>query len=70
MTETGFFDHRWHGPPAAVAAATLGRADLPRPRILDGVAYVALRNTAPLPLPPLLAQTGPQLSAALLGDWM
>jgi hypothetical protein len=70
MTETAYIDHRWHGPPAAIAAATLGRPDLLGPRMLDGVAYVALRSTAPLPLPPSLARTGPQLSVALLGDWM
>jgi hypothetical protein len=65
----------WHGPDAAPAAAIDPRAGgfLPppgeAPRRLDGTAYAAVAATAPLPLPPGLAETGPELSAALIGSF-
>jgi hypothetical protein len=65
----------WHGPgelPSAPPDPRIGRimpAPGDAPRELDGLAYAALAVSAPLPLPPGLAETGPELSAALLGTF-
>lgn len=66
-----FHDHRWHGPPEAVTAALdaiTPESTIP-PRVLDGIAYVAVRALAPIALPAGLAETGPELSIAILGTW-
>jgi len=65
----------WHGPdeaPGALPDPRIGGFLPPpgeAPRELDGVAYAALVVNAPLPLPPGLAETGPELSATILGSF-
>jgi hypothetical protein len=65
----------WHGPgetPLVPPDPRLGGLLPPpgeAPRDVDGVAYAALVAREPLPLPPGLAETGPELSAALLGSF-
>jgi hypothetical protein len=68
-------EHGWHGPgetPCATPDARIGGM-LPAPgeppRELDGVAYAVLVATEPLSLPTGLGETGPELSAALLGSF-
>lgn len=65
----------WFGPdevPATLPDPRVG-GFLPQAgealRVLDGVAYAALAVRAPLPSPPGLAETGPDLSTALLGSF-
>jgi hypothetical protein len=62
-------DHRWHGKPEAVAAATAGHPNVIGPRTLDGVTYVCVRSESPLDSPPDLSETGPELSMTVLGVW-
>jgi hypothetical protein len=65
----------WCGPgeqPAAPVDPRIGGFLPPPgapPRELDGVAYGAVVANAPLPIPPGLSETGPELSAALLGSF-
>lgn len=65
----------WHGPaelPSALPDPRIGGFLPPPgevPRELDGVAYAALVVNAPLPMPPGLAETGPELSATILGSF-
>lgn len=75
-TPASYADMRWQGPPDKVAAAltTLGWPDAPvfagliGPVTIDGVAYVGLRvKGAPLPAPPGLADTGPEMFGRLFG---
>jgi hypothetical protein len=65
----------WHGPdemPMALPDPRIG-GFLPAvgeaPRALDGIAYAVLATSKPLPTPPGLAETGPELSAAILGSF-
>jgi hypothetical protein len=65
----------WHAPdelPRALPDPRVG-GYLPAPgeaiRVLDGVAYAALAVSEPLPRPDGLAETGPDLSAALIGSF-
>lgn len=65
----------WHGPgesPEGPCDPRVGGV-LPAPgeplRVLDGLAYAAVAAREPLPLPPGLVATGPDLSAALLGSF-
>jgi hypothetical protein len=69
MSDT-FIDHAWYGPPAAMAAALAGQANVIGPLVLDGVAYATVRAPEPLPLPPGVLSMGPQLSRVLHGSWM
>jgi len=76
-----YYDSHWHGAPADVTAAltALGwtadgsgapqYAGLLPTRTLDGITYVAVRATTALTLPAGLTETGPDLSAAVLGVW-
>lgn len=65
----------WHGPeetPASGLDPRIGGFIPPAgeaPRILDGMAYATVVANAPLPTPEGLGETGPQLSAALLGSF-
>ncbi|HZF75127.1 MAG TPA: hypothetical protein VE033_04740 [Acetobacteraceae bacterium] len=65
----------WFGPdetPCALPDPRVG-GFLPQAgqalHVLDGVAYAALAVRTPLALPPDLAETGPDLSTALLGSF-
>jgi hypothetical protein len=64
----------WHGPggvPGPADPRIGGFLPPPGepPRELDGVAYAAIVASEPLPLPAGLAETGPDLSAALIGTF-
>lgn len=39
------------------------------PRVLDGIAYVNIRTDLTLTFPEDVAETGPELSSVILGDW-
>jgi len=65
----------WNGPgetPAIPLDPRIGGFLPPAgeaPRECDGVVYAAIVANAPLPRPPGIAETGPELSAALLGSF-
>lgn len=65
----------WHGPsetPEGPPDPRIGGFLPPpgeAPRQLDGIAYAAIAAREPLPPPPGLAETGPELSAAILGSF-
>jgi hypothetical protein len=64
----------WHGPgePADALDPRVGGFIPPAgeaPRDLDGLAYATVVAKEPLPVPAGLDETGPQLSAALLGSF-
>lgn len=65
----------WHGPgeaPGATLDPRIGGFIPPAgeaPRLVEGVAYAALVARAPIPPPPGLAETAPDLSTALLGSF-
>ncbi len=65
----------WRAPEAPEASPLDPRVGgfLPpsgeEPRVLDDVAYAAVAAHAALPLPQGLEETGPELSAALIGSF-
>ena len=65
----------WHGPgeePGAFPDPSIGGfipAPGEAPRVLDGIAYAAVLARGALPTPPGLAETGAELSSALLGSF-
>jgi hypothetical protein len=65
----------WHGPQETAASALDPRVGgfIPpageAPRKLDGLAYATVVAKEPLAVPEGLDETGPQLSAALLGSF-
>jgi len=64
----------WRGPGEEAAALDpriggLIPASGEAPREVDGTAYAAIAATEPLPVPPGLAATGPELSALLIGSF-
>jgi len=63
-------DHLWYGPPAAVEAGIQGQPNVIGPRVLDDTAYVTVRATEALQLPPGLSSIGPNLARAVMGEWM
>lgn len=69
MTDN-FIDHIWYGPEPAILAAIQDQPNVIGPEIIDDVAYVTVRSTEQLPLPPGCATAGPQLGTRLLGVWM
>lgn len=78
MSGTIYSDFRWHGPAADARAAyeeltanpvVAGVLPFDGPRILDGTGYLNARALGALERPAALSETGPQLSAALIGVW-
>lgn len=61
-------DYRFYGPPASVANA-IGSEDHLGPATLDGISYVNVRTDKPFTVPDDCKETGPELSAAILGVW-
>lgn len=67
-------DFRFNGKPEDIQGCLKdadGKAlpDVLGPRTLDGVAYTNVRTEAGFTIPSGCSTTGPELSAALLGDW-
>jgi hypothetical protein len=69
--------YKWKGQPEMIGALiyqedgkTLKSGlEVIGPRTLDGVSYVNIRTDQPLTLPDGAAETGPELSDAVVGIW-
>lgn len=64
-----FYDYAWYGAPEEVEAATQGMPNMLGPVLMDGLAYVLIRSTSPIELPPRLLPIGPNLSTRIFGLW-
>lgn len=61
-------DYRFYGPPASVSNA-IGSEEHLGPVTLDGISYTNVRTDEPFTVPDDCKETGPELSAAILGVW-